>query len=277
MISEQPLNNSLNKTCKRWKKTFLIVIAVLVSFTFLIIGTAWLMENKLKAKIVAEINKQLKVPVKVGGEISLSIVKHCPDASLTFEKVSIDDMLSKGSKKLIQAEEISFLCNIYSLFGNEIEFSKIVVREGELNMYKDESGKTNFDILKPQKQDGKDKVSVRLKRALIKKVRFTYRDRTQATNIDLKLNNASLKGNFHENNFDLNTEGNIHVNSITANGEEFLADKNISAAITLQVDKAKQKYNFKKGKLTVEENEFSITGFWASLKNETQEKKYCSY
>lgn len=217
--------------------------------------------------IVSEINAEVKVPVRVDGDIRLSLIKHFPYASLTFERVSIDDVLMKGRRKLLKVEEVSFLCNLYSLLGNEIEFSKIVVRDGELNPYTNEFGKNNFDILKAPTESTGSKISVQLKKLQIKGVQFTYRDKTQGTSIDLRLKDVQLKGNFKEENFELDAKGKIRVASISSNGEEFIADRNISAEIILEVDKVKQKYNFKKGKLAVEETEFSITGFLVSMKN----------
>ncbi len=254
----------------RWKKILIAVPVVIVSVLLLAFLTAWLLEDKIKQRIVSEINEQVTVPVQVKGEISFSLIKHFPYASLNFNEVSIDDRLQNGSKKLLRAEEFSFLCNIYSLFGNEIEFSKIVMRDGELNLYKDETGKTNFEILKPKKEKSKDELSIQLMQAQVKGVKFTYVDKSQSVNVNLKLNDVLLSGNFKDEYFLLYTKSKILVNRISANGEEFLAGKSISAEVTLDVNKAKKKYNFKRGEIIVDETDFSITGFFASLKSGTQ-------
>ncbi len=270
MSEESAISNPNVKAMQRWKKILLIVLTVIVSVFVLAFLAAWVAEDRIKAMIVSEINNQVAVPVKLDGGIKLSFIKHFPYASVTFEKVSIDDKIRKGSKKLLKVEEVSFLCNIYSLFGNDIEFSKIVIRNGELNLYTNEAGKSNFDILKPQKENSKNELSVQLKNVQIKGVKFTCLDKTQATDIDLKLKDVQLKGNFKDKNFDLESTGKIYVSRIFASGEEFLVDKNIAADITLNVDKLKQRYNFKKGNIVVEETAFSITGFFVSLKDKTQ-------
>ena len=253
-----------------WMKILIGIPVFVIALVFLALIAAWLLEDKIKQRIVAEINEQITVPVQVKGEINFSLLKHFPYASLTFNKVSIDDRLQTGKKKLLKAEEVSFLCNIYSLFGNEIEFSKIVLRDGELNLYKNESGKTNFEILKETKSDGKEKVSIQLKKAEVKGIKFTFIDKTQAVNINVKLNEVLLAGNFKDKYFLLYTKSKILVNRLSTNGEEFLVGKNITAEITLEVNKAKNKYNFKKGEISIDETAFSITGFFASLKNGTQ-------
>lgn len=253
-----------------WKKVLIGIPVFVIALVLLAFIAAWLLEDKIKQRIVTEINEQITVPVQVKGEINFSLLKHFPYASLTFNKVSIDDRLQSGKKKLLNAEEVSFLCNIYSLFSNEIEFSKIVLRDGELNLYKNESGKSNFEILKETKSGGKDKVSIQLKKAVVRGIKFTYVDKTQAVNVNVKLNEVLLAGNFNDEYFLLYTKSKILVNRISTNGEEFLAGKNITAEVTLDVNKVRKKYNFKKGEIAIDETAFSITGFFASLKNGTQ-------
>ncbi len=258
------------KQIARWKKILIVVPVLLVMFVLLALLTAWLLEDTLKQRIVAEINGQVTVPVQVKGDIDFSLLKHFPYASLTFSEVSIADRLQKGDRKLLVAREFSFLCNIYSLFGNEIEFSKIVVRNGELNLYKDETGKNNFDILKESKAGSTGQLSVHLKKAQVKGVKFTYVDKTQLVNVSLKLNDVFLSGNFKEEYFLLYSKSKIFVNRVSVNGEEFLSGKSISADVTLDVNKKQKKYNFRRGEIAVDETTFSITGFFASLKNGTQ-------
>ena len=253
-----------------WKKVLIAIPVSIVAILLLAFFAAWLLEDKIKQKIVSEINEQITVPVQVKGNIGFSLLKHFPYASLTFNEVSIDDRLQKGNKKLLSAGEVSFLCNIYSLFGNQIEFSKIVLRNGEINLYKNEAGKNNFDIVKQKKGEEKSELSIQLKRAQIKNVTFTYVDKAQLVNVNLKLNEVALKGNFNDEQFELDTKSKIHINRIAVNGEDFMSGKNITAEVTLEVNKAQQKYNFRKGEIVVDETVFSITGFFASLKAGTQ-------
>ncbi|MCX6199070.1 MAG: AsmA family protein [Bacteroidetes bacterium] len=247
-----------------------ITFSVLVVITTLLVVTAFVLEAKIKAGLIAEINARVTVPVKVEGGISLSLFKHFPYGSVTFSRVTIDDKFDRKNKKLVRVEEISLLCNIYSLFSDKIEFSKIVLRNGELNLYKDESGKMNFDILKPTKNDSKQKLTLQIKKAQIKEVKFVYSDKSQGTVVDLKVNEVVMSGNFDEEDFELTAKSQISVNRIEANGEKFLSNRNISAETILNVDKAKNKYSFKNGKISIDESDFSINGFFALLKNETQ-------
>jgi len=242
----------------------LMVSAIVLAFVF---------QDKIKRQIVAEVNEQISVPVKVGGDISLSLLKHFPYASLTFEKVSIDDKLRGGNKKLLNVEEFSFLCNIFSLFGDHIEFSKVLVRGGELNLYKDATGKVNFDILKPSppgKPGSPGKLSVQLSSAEIKNVKFTYADLGQALNIDAVLKQTEFKGDFTDGLSEMELKGLLHANDFTAGSEGYAANRELKVDVILNIDKNTDKYDFKKGDIGVDGCDFRVTGFFALLKVGTQ-------
>lgn len=245
---------------------FFIVLFALLGIIML---AAWLLEDKIKARIIAEVNEQVSVPIEVKGDIDFSLLRHFPYASLSFEQVSINDKLRKKTK-LISVKEFSFLCNIYSLFGNDIEVSKVLISGGEINVYKDASGNVNYDIIKPSKEQSKGSLGLHLKKAELRNVKFTFVDKVEATNINIRLQNAFVKGNFGDNEFDLYVKSKMKVARINVGGEDFLQDKNISVELTLDVDKVKKKYTLKGGKLGIEETEFNIAGYFTTLKNITQ-------
>ncbi len=259
---------------KKPKKSILLRVLMwffigLISLVLLAIGAAWLMQDKIKARVIAEVNEQVNVPIEVKGEISFSLLRHFPYASLSFEQVSIQDKLRKKTK-LISVQEFSFLCNIYSLFGSDIEISKVVISGGEINVYKDANGKVNYDIIKPSKEKSQGSLGLHLKKAELRNVKFTFIDKVEATDINIKLGNAFVKGNFGDNEFDLYVKSKMKVHRINVGGEQFLEDKNLTAELTLDVDKLKQKYTFKGGKLGIEDTEFNISGYFSTLKNITQ-------
>lgn len=253
-----------------WLKILIGIPVSMLVVLLLAFVAAWLLEDKIKQKIVAEVNKQVTVPVQVKGGINFSLIKHFPYAAITFSDVSIDDRLRTGKQKLLSVHEISFLCNIYSLFGSQIEFSKIVIAKGALSMYVDESGKNNFAIFKFSPAKDKNDLSVQLKKAEVKDLKFTYTDKTQNTNVSLRLNKVTLKGNFSEQQYELYTTGKLLVNQISASSDQFLNNRNVGLEIALLVDKAKNKFTFSKGNISLDETDFNITGFFATVKGGTQ-------
>ena len=68
----------------KWIKLLvgLLLIVVVTVGSLFVLG--FLLEEKVKSVIITEINKKVTVPVKVDGGIKLSLLKHFPNASLTF-------------------------------------------------------------------------------------------------------------------------------------------------------------------------------------------------
>lgn len=265
--SEQPLKPA-NKIWRTTGKVLGILAVVVVTLFSILLIAAKLVENTVRDRIVAEINKTVTVPIQVKGDIDFSIVRHFPSASLTFKQVSIDDRLRKG-KKLMEVEEFSLLCNLFSLFGKEPEFTKVVISNGQLSMYTDANGKNNFNIF--GKSEGESALqSIKLKKAQIKNVRYTYNDKSQRTITDLRLKDAIFRGNFGQDMFSLDAYGKIFVYGITVAGEPYMSGKNIGIDASMEVDKKQGRYAFTRGKLDIEKSEFTITGFFTLLKNATQ-------
>ena len=250
-----------------------ILMSIAGAILFLVLAAivlAYALQDKVKQQIVVQINEQITVPVQVKGGVDFSLLKHFPYASLSFNDVTISDTLRPG-KNLMHVKEFSLLCNIYSLFGNKIELKKILAKEGELNLYKDDKGRMNFDILKAAASSNPKKdLGVKLQKAEIKNVHFTYNDKVLATYTDIDLNEARLSGNFSSTQFDLTSNLTARVNEINATGQQYMAKRNIKADVVLEVNNNTHRFTFKKGNISIEGNEFNISGFFAALKNGTQ-------
>ncbi|MFN8298569.1 MAG: AsmA-like C-terminal region-containing protein [Chitinophagales bacterium] len=253
----------------RIKRIILVLVTTIIALFAVAIIAAWVLEDKIKAKIVAELNERIDAKIEIKGGINLSLFKHFPYASLTFNDVIINDKLRKG-KKLAGVSEISLLCNIYSLFSDEVEFKRIVVRDGEINLYRDDAGRANYLILKEQKADTGKGMAIQLNKVEIKRIRLNYTDKTQASVFDVTVNQAALKGMFEEAAFVLDVSCKLSVKKASVQEEHFLEGKDLSAEVSINVDKVKKRYDFNKGKLAIGESEFAVNGFFASAKGGTQ-------
>ena len=265
-------NNNIPPTVKpfkRFKKVMAWLLGIIAGLFLLLVLAGMLLESKIKGKIIAEVNENVSVPVEVKGGIDLSLIRHFPYASLTFKEVTIDDKLQKG-KKLLKVKEFSLLCNIYSLFSDKVEFSKVLVRDGEINIYRNETGKSNLDILKQGNDTAKTKLSIALKKAEIKRVKFSFVDKSQGTEVLAQLKRALLSGDFGENIFELDAETQVHIDRLKTGSQDFLQGKDVKAELTLTIDKLKKRYDFKNGSIAIDDSRFDVNGFVAQQKNGTQ-------
>jgi hypothetical protein len=254
---------------RRIRNIFLVISGILLTLVIAAALLASVLQDKITQKIVEAINEQVTVPVQVNGGIQLSLIRHFPYASITFKNVVIDDKLQKG-KHLLKVDEFSLLCNVLSLFGGKVELSKILIQNGDVNLYRNEQGKANYDILKPSQDTAKSSLAIQLKKAEVKNLKFTMNDKAQAVLIDVDLKHLLLKGDFSSAEYDLSSDLEAVVNQLAFSGQSVAAKRTLKADIVLDVNNEKHQFTFKKGKVTVDGSEFAATGFFAMLKSGTQ-------
>lgn len=242
------------------KKILIGIGITIVALPLVAVLLAYALEGKIKQRIVAEINKQVSVPVQVSGDIDLSLLKHFPNASLTFNKVSIDDRLNKGTRQMLKAGEVSFLCDIYSLFSNQIVFNSIVFKNGDLYLYRDATGKNNFDILKPSDNKTPSNTQIQITKAKIQNVHVVFVDKLKNTSLDSRVSLLTLKGNFGAESFDLSTDGKFSIDKLMANYEVLATNRNFTTGIVLAVDQHGKRFLIKKGELEMDGNLFAVSG-----------------
>lgn len=243
---------------------------VLLSVPSILFITAKLIESKVKTEIITQLNEQLSVPVEVKGTIDLSLLKHFPYASLTFNQVSVDDRLRKGNAKLLKVDEFSLLCNMYSLFTDKIEVKKVLLRDGALNIYFNEKGISNADIFKSTANGKTSPLAVQIKSAEFRRIRFEYNDRTQNLYALLDFEKSNMSGNFSASQFEMNASSQLSVKQLNINQEHFLEGRKISATLSVTVDKVSRKYMLRTGEITIGESAFSVNGYLAAVKNGTK-------
>lgn len=267
MQTHQP---ELKKTTAAWRKALWLPVWLLGAALVLLLltaGAVFLLQDKIKQRAIAELNTQLTVPVQVSGPIELSVWKHFPFAALSFNDVSIDDKLRK-KKKLLRVKEISFLCNIYSLFTPSVEFNRIVIKNGELNIYVTENGQANYNILKPQKESTGE-LSAQLKRAQLRNIRFNLNDRQNNTQIQAQVNNVTLSGNFSAQEYDLKTMLDIEAQQLLVSNETYLSNRTLAGTFTLHVNTMQKKYVLKNAEVSLDGSMFKAEGSASQLKKGT--------
>ena len=248
----------------------LIGIAVIIAF---LLAALWLgsffFQDKVKAFIVKSINDQVTVPVYINGGIDFSLFSHFPYASVTFKEVSVKSKLQQGPKELLQVKEFSFLFNIWGLLSDKIEVSKVYANHGTLNLYLDAAGNANYDIFKTGDGKSSSGSSLDLKKAIVENVQFTYLSENKDEEIRLLLGRLTLSGNFKAEKFDLDANTDILIRLLKINGDEYLSQKSFHGDIIIDVDQHQNRFSLRSGAIELEQNPFSVTGYFVAGKKST--------
>ncbi|MCW3125423.1 MAG: hypothetical protein JWO03_1081, partial [Bacteroidetes bacterium] len=246
-----------------------ILITPLLLSVLLLVG-GYLFQDKAKAFIKAKINEQVTVPIEIKGGMDFSLLQHFPYASVTFRDVVIKNKLKGGRENLLQVKEFSFLFNMWGLFGNKIEVSRVYASDGSLNLYIDTKGNANYDIFK-KSADNKPSggLNLDLNKAIVKNVRFTYLTADQAEDIQLNIYKLDLGGNFRAERFALDAKGGLMIDLLRINGSDYLVKKVFQADITIDVNQKENKFALNKGNIEIEKNKFDVNGYFISSKKNT--------
>ena len=251
-----------------WKKTLVAIFFIPVILVLLAFLTALLLEDKIKQQVIAEINKELTVPVKVGGEITLSFIRHFPDASLQFKSVSIASKLKAKEPDLAAVRELSFIFSLYDLMKGKINIHKLLLQNGSVNVLKDKNGVTNLDILKHNDSQEKG-VALVLSKITLQNVSFNYVDEGTNLNVKARVRKVELTGSFGKPQFKLIADGNFFLESIQQAEESYVANKQIVIAIQLDIRKGGNNILVEKGSIEIEKNPFSVAGTLVFEKSKT--------
>jgi len=239
---------------------FVTVLVIVIA----LLGAAYFFRDKVEAMVLDEINEQVTEPVVIKGGISFSLLSNFPFGSVTLNDVSVKNKF-KGPEYLLNVHELSCLFNMMDLIDGKINISRIHIINGEVNICMNEKGDGNFDIFKPSTDTTTTKKStgslnLKLTKAVVKNVHFTYVTEGREENIKLKIEKMTLSGKFNEDRFDLETSEKMMIELLRLNGEEYLSEKQFNSSITVDVDQKQSKYTLNKADIELADNRFDVTG-----------------
>lgn len=247
------------------------LLITVLTVSAVLMGGAYFFRDRVKALIVAKINEQVTQPVNVHGSIEFSLLEHFPYASLTFTEVDIKNKLHVGPTYLLKVREFSFLFNMWGLVTDKIQISRVHAYDGELNLCLDANGNADFDIFKPSKDTTTKAggLNMDLRKAVVKNIHFTYFSSHKEEDIKLKIRKLDLSGNFRSERFDMAANGDLMIELLRLNSDDYLTQKAFYADITIDVNQKENKFTLNKANIEIEKNKFDVNGYFVSGKRNT--------
>jgi hypothetical protein len=250
---------------KRFLKRFAIIsLIVLVGLVGLAALLAGIYENKIGARIIEEINKQITSELKVN-TFDLSVVSSFPNVAANLNGVSLTD---NRDGLLLETEQLSFRMGLLSLLSSKIKVKSVVISDGAIQVAIDRQGRPNYDIFKSSGEeapveDGADEDSgptIALAEARLEDIDLIYVDESTKQEIMANVKEARFSGEFSSKQFALDSDADLEFHFIEMDGQRYLAGKNLNYDAVIDVDMDAGKYQFKEVMLDVESNVFRIDG-----------------
>ena len=216
--------------------------------------------DKVKSVALAEINKQLSVEVSVGN-IDFTLVENFPNAALRFRDV-VSEQKGEGQSKdpLIKAKSVSILFNVWDILKGDYDISRIQLSDAFLTIVDYANGKNNYRLMGPKGPGPSGNTKINIDQLILKNVHILYVNYPSEQEYLLQVAHSEINGQFSRDRFSLEIDGDVFLEHVKSGKTVFLEGKNIELSFLLDVDRAKNLYGIKKGKLSVSGLPLTVAG-----------------
>lgn len=196
-----------------YKKIALYTISTLV----VVIGAILIAPQLFKKEIenaVKDVTKEfITTPVSFS-DLNVSFFKNFPQLSVSLQDLSIDAPKEFHDLKTVKSQSVDLGIDVFSLFSDQIQFTELIVNEGDFNVVTDSLGNFSFAIFKtsdePSSTDSSFKLA--LNKIKVKNTHVLYQD--DASKIKIETINTNISGDVQVTDKFINFETETDIHSL---------------------------------------------------------------
>jgi len=250
---------------KRAFKIIGIVILILIIGLFL---TPILFKGSLEKMVKKAANDNVNAQVE-WSSLNLSLFRNFPNASLSFEDLSLINKAPFEGDTLVYAKDFNISMGVMQLFKDEgLSIDEIYLNKAFINVKVDSLGNANYDIAKSTdakqvntaNKTESEPFKLNLNHYEINSSRINYLD--ESGNIFLRLNEFSHSGdgNFEASVFTLKTQTDSKV-SFDFDGTNYLNNNSLVLDADLNIDLENMKFSFLENEAIVNQLPLKFEGY----------------
>jgi hypothetical protein len=249
------------KKILKWTGIVLLVIIIALA------AAPFLFKDKIKSMVVRAINEQVDATVAFD-DVSLSLFKSFPQASVTIDKLSVINKAPFAGDTLVYMGEINLNMSVKELFkkdGEAMNLESISTKDGRVNILFNKDGVGNFDIaLKkdtptPNAQPASKPFALNIQNYDVQNLRFKYYDERSKMKVLVDSFNHSGKGNFAANKLDLDTHTTATL-TMDMDKTNYMRAIKLKLDAVLGLDLDKSIYTFKENKAFINQLPLEFDG-----------------
>lgn len=226
----------------------------LVAILSLMFLTPIVFSDKIKGEIKKTANKKLAGEMNYS-DVNISFFKHFPSLTLTLNDFKLNGSAPFQKEKLINAKEVSFGINVYSLvFGKSIKIDEIYLSNSSINIKVNKDGLANYNVYIAGKQVEKtdeESAAIKLDRIEIINSQMTYDDQSTLVHFDAFGFNYLGKGDLNQDIFDLYSKAKIDKLNVLYENEQYLMNKKIDADLITKINVNSLSFVFEQNDLMI--------------------------
>ena len=246
------------------------IISILALIILLVFGVLFsvikLYDKEIKDIALKQINNQLISPMIIQN-IELSAFNYFPAISLQFSNLLIKDPLANNDT-LLFAKNAFLNFDAYDLINKKYIVRKLVLKNGSLAAKVSSDGKENFDVFISKDKSENNNFKFSLEQLTLKDFSVNYQNIPLSQQYDFTISDSKLKGQFSNQEYDLNILSSMSVNKFYLEGVNYISSKNANTEIILQVKNDPFSLVIKKGKLKIADMNFFLEGDYKSSKKD---------
>ena len=246
------------------------IISILALMILLVFGVLFsvikLYDKEIKEIALKQINNQLISPMIIQ-DIELSAFNYFPAISLQFSNLLIKDPLAKNDT-LLFANNAFLNFDAYDLIKKIYIVRKLVLKNGSLAAKVSTDGKENFDVFISKDKSENNNFKFSLEQLTLIDFSVNYQNIPLSQEYDFTISDSKLKGQFSNQEYDLNILSSMSVNKFDLEGVNYISSKNANTEIILQVKNDPFSLVIKKGKLKIADMNFFLEGDYKSSKKD---------
>lgn len=242
------------KIIKRTLVGVILIISMLVSIGVIL---SIVYKDELIGYFLQEANKHIDTPIDVG-KIDISVFSHFPNISIDLQNVTIKESNNEHKGILGKAKQISITFNALDVVNKNYSINGLHLSDVELNLEIDRNGVPNYLFYK--KDSASEGGMFALKNLTGEKLKIDYLDQNSGYHVAVYVKNAKSRLTRLDHLLKISARGGLVSDEIRVDKRVFLNNKVIDFETNFELDLQKRIYNFKKGKLYVDQGEFEVSG-----------------
>jgi hypothetical protein len=249
------------KKILKWTGIVLLVIIIALA------AAPFLFKDKIKSMVVKAINEQVDATVAFD-DVSLSLFKSFPQASVTIDKLSVINKAPFAGDTLVYMGEIHLNMSVKELFkkdGEAMNLESVSTKDGRVNILFNKDGVGNFDIAlkkdtpSPNAQPASKPFALNIQNYDVQNLRFKYYDERSKMKVLVDSFNHSGKGNFAANKLDLDTHTTATL-TMDMDKTNYMRAIKLKLDAVLGLDLDKSIYTFKENKAFINQLPLEFDG-----------------
>lgn len=256
---------------KKFLKIFAIVLALLFAIVLIVPS---LLSGKISDIVKREANAMLNAKVEFA-ELDISLLRHFPKASLSLLDFSVTGVGEFEGQRLVSGERIEVAVDLFSIFGESFEVSKVWLLSPEIHGVIAKNGAANWEIFSASSEEEvveeqasePSSFKLSLKQLAIENAKIYYTDNTSAMHFHTAPVSLTLSGDLSAANTTLNLSASAADITFTLGSDSYASGLTAMLNGSVGADLVNNRYTLSSLQLAVNSVKAALDG-WVALEGD---------